>query len=385
MPKPSLKRSGYLPSLDGWRAVAILGVLFVHEPALHVGGRSLLSLQRFGSLGVVLFFAISGSLISGRILEEESLTGRFHLKLFYIRRLFRIQPCMWAYLLVIAILVLAGVLHEAWSHWFGALFLYENFLYHEAFWNEKIGYFTGHFWTLAVEEHFYLLISLGLFFIRRRRILIFGLLLLTIKLVQVVLQHHTPDPLLRRTYWQIHILLWPAWSAMLLREPSVRSWAVRWLKPWLVFAFTAAGALFAFQHSAGLVDQLLAYSFTLWVIATMLHPESLSTRILEWRPLRFLGRLSYSIYVWHPLFYSVNSPVHLSSHWLSVLSERPWKYIATLCAALLSYFLVEKPMIRLGHRLAPPATEGRGDLQNPSASTRDAAVAGNVAQSGIAS
>lgn len=117
MPKPLQKRSGYLASLDGWRALAIIGVLFVHESPISIAGYSLSKWQRLGSLGVVLFFAISGILISGRILEEESLTGRFHLKLFYIRRLFRIQPCMWAYLLVIAILVLLGVLHEAWSHY----------------------------------------------------------------------------------------------------------------------------------------------------------------------------------------------------------------------------------------------------------------------------
>ena len=378
MPRTLPKRSGYLASLDGWRAVAILGVLFIHEPPLVIGRYSLGQIQRFGSLGVVLFFAISGILIAGRILEEESLTGRFHLKLFYIRRLFRIQPCMWAYLLVIAVLMLAGILHEAWSHWLGALFLYENFLYHEADWNERIGYFTGHFWTLAVEEHFYLLISLALFFIRRRRVLIFGLLLLGVKVAQTVLQHHTPDPLLRRTYWQIHILLWPAWAAMLLREPAVRTWAIRWLKPWLVLGVTLTGALLATSRSPGIALQLLGYSFTLWVISTMLHPESLTTRVLEWHPLRFLGRLSYSIYVWQVLFYSKNSPAQVDSHLLLILSERPWKYVATACAALLSYYLIEKPMIRLGHRLAPPVTEGRGDLQASALPVGKAVVAGTA-------
>jgi len=124
--------------------------------------------------------------------------------------------------------------------------------------------------------------------------------------------------------------------------------------------------------------QLLGYSFTLWVISTMLHPESLTTRVLEWHPLRFLGRLSYSLYVWQVLFYSKNSPAQVDSHLLLTLSERPWKYVATACAALLSYYLIEKPMIRLGNRLAPPATEGRGDLQVSAMPAGEAAVAGTA-------
>jgi peptidoglycan/LPS O-acetylase OafA/YrhL len=119
--------------------------------------------------------------------------------------------------------------------------------------------------------------------------------------------------------------------------------------------------------------ELLFYAFQFWVVATMLHPRSLTTRLLEWEPLRFIGRLSYSIYLWHALFIVGRLPqVALNAHGLLFLTGRPWRYLATAACALASYYWVERPMIRLGHKLAPPATPGHLDLQaatNPVLST----------------
>src|ERR1700731_4331889 len=93
------RKSGYIPSLDGWRAIAILGVMWVHDDAkVSIAGHSLVDYQYIGGYGGSLFFAISGILITTRILEEESLCGFFDIKKFYIRRIFRIQPAAWAYL-----------------------------------------------------------------------------------------------------------------------------------------------------------------------------------------------------------------------------------------------------------------------------------------------
>lgn len=362
MPSPPRERPGYLPSLDGWRAIAILGVLGIHDVPIVIGGHSLQWLQDYGGEGVMLFFAISGLLICSRIFEEEALTGRFHLKSFYVRRVFRIQPAALAYLAVIGGLTLCGVLHEHWKYWLGALFLYQNFLYHPGAADGLHGFFTGHFWTLAVEEHFYLLISLVLFFCKRRRIAILVGMLLAVKIGHKIGMHYTSEPLIRRTYWQIQMLLFPSLAALLLREPKVRAAAVRWLRPWPVLLVTAALVAGAQMYAPPKVSTILMYSFTFLVVATMLHPKSWSTRGLEWRPLRFLGRISYSIYLWHVLFYSAKDGAPVSSHVLLVLSERPWKYVCTLVVAVASYYLIEKPLVRMGHRLAPPATAGHKDL-----------------------
>ena len=215
-----------------------------------------------------------------------------------------------------------------------------------------------------MEEHFYLLVSLGLFFLKRRRLAIFGSALVLIKLAQIVAVHHIPDAELRRTYWQIHMLLWPSVAAIALRKPLARAWVIRWLHPEWLLPATVTGIVLLWEHSPGKSISLLEYSFTLWVISTMLHPQSWATRVLEWTPLRFLGRISYSVYLWHVIFFLRRDLPSVPSHALWVLSGRPWKYIATLVVATASYYLIEKPMVRLGHNLAPPATAGHKDLND---------------------
>jgi peptidoglycan/LPS O-acetylase OafA/YrhL len=385
----SRRVSGYLPSLDGWRAFAILGVLMTHDLPWRFGHHTTASFKGYGGYGVYLFFAISGILICTRILEEESLVGKFHLKSFYIRRVLRIQPASFVYLAVIALFIVAGIVHESWHYWRGALFFYANFLYRASD-NTGTGAFTGHFWTLSVEEHFYILLSLLLFFFRKHRIKIFASLILIIWGVQIVARRHglfVADTSSRRTNWVILYLLTPALLALLLHLPNVKAMAIRFLSPWVAYLATLGlmladrlrvynGVGFWSINILSSQGNYLFFGFSLWVIATMLHPRSLSTRFLELRPLKWIGRLSYSLYLWHVFFFvPVYSEVRITAAPVLFLSERPWKYIASFAAAILSYYLIEKPFIRLGHRLAPPATPGHKDLEieaidNESASSK---------------
>ena len=149
--------SGYLPSLDGWRALAVLGVMMAHDRSWNLFGYSSSHYKDIGGNGVYVFFAISGLLITSRILEEEQLSGRFDIRRFYIRRLFRIQPAAFAYLAAVALLMALGFarqfgVRETALSWVSALLLFTNYLYHPG----EVSTLTGHFWTLAVEEHFYI-------------------------------------------------------------------------------------------------------------------------------------------------------------------------------------------------------------------------------------
>ncbi len=382
----SRTKSGYLPSLDGWRCLAIVGVMLAHDSRRMIGHWYSGYYQGMGGYGVELFFAISGVLISWRILEDEKRTGRFSLKSFYIRRFFRIQPLQWVYLGVVALLMSLHLIAGKWKYWLGALFLYENFLWHNLDRAHIVpaSYVVGHFWTLAVEEHFYLLISLFFFVVKRGRIAVLGGLLVLLLLVQSWATEHghfSVDVSDRRTYWIVQYLLFAAWAAMLLRQPVVMEAARRWFRPWVAFLVTlvamCAHHLIVYgPHGLkihwllGMDAGMLFYGFTGWVIASMLHPESWTTKFLELRPLRYLGRISYSIYLWHVFLFGGGAPERCSLHWLTLSNQ--WtisRYGLSIALASLSYQFIEKPMIRLGHRLAPPATPGHRDLAGDAGQT----------------
>ncbi|HLI77406.1 MAG TPA: hypothetical protein VKV02_10715, partial [Acidobacteriaceae bacterium] len=109
--------------------------------------------------------------------------------------------------------------------------------------------------------------------------------------------------------------------------------------------------------------EVFFYTCGFWIVATVLHPRSWTTRFLEVKVLRYVGRLSYSLYLWHILFFITSDPVtRVTNPALLFLASRPSRYLATAAVALLSYYWIEKPLIRLGHRLAPPATPGHADL-----------------------
>ena len=374
--KRSRHRSGYIAGLDGWRAVAIVAVLMSHDLPWALFGFSNADWRVYGGWGVWLFFAISGYLVCGRILADEASAGRFRIGDFYLRRFFRIQPAALVYLAAIALLSVLKIAPQRVSSLLGALFLYQNYLFHYAD-TSGAWFLTGHFWTLAVEEHFYLVLSVLLLLFRRYRIAVFsaaiGVILLWDK-VGPKLVSYNPYNSPRYTEFNLQYLLLAATFALVLRREAVRLVLTRLLRPWGAFAATAFGLFFLTvvhgrgHHSAQAYlfghAMVWYYTFPLWVVATSLHPKSWTTRFLELPPLKFVGRLSYSIYLWHALFFVGATPaIHVRAHWLLLLCERPWRYVATAVAACLSFYLVERPLQRLGHKLAPPATPGHRDLR----------------------
>jgi peptidoglycan/LPS O-acetylase OafA/YrhL len=360
-------RSGYIPTLDGWRAIAIIAVIAFHDNLYHLGRFRDNWLHTHGGWGVDLFFAISGFLICSRLLDEEIKNGFISVKNFYIRRAFRILPPMLAYLIVIAVLGICHVIHVGRNAWIASLLFvtnYYNVIRHETAWS----LFTNHFWSLSVEEHFYLLLPalLVLFPKTRKMVLaIVTLLFILWSFAHIVLAVHSEwyNYSLERTDVKIAELLFPAFLAVVIRHTAIRTAFVRWLNPWFVCPF-----ILALQHMLHWVSphvnvntELVLLSFPFLIISTSLHPENAISRALEFAPLRAIGRISYSLYLWQQLFFIRDYPL---SNWppLHLFQQRPWNILASIVMAVGSYFLLEKPMIRLGHRFAPPATPGHRDL-----------------------
>ena len=382
--KPS-HSSGYIPSLDGWRAIAILAVLMDHDAAWSLHGHSNEAWHEYGGWGVFLFFVISGFLVCGRMLADEKRYGQLRLKSFYIRRICRIQPPAVAYLALISLLVACGVSHEQWSRIGGALAGMQNLQFRTADELDPTGsrWLTGHFWTLAIEEQFYILLSLLLVTTRRYRARLIGFLIALLLVGNRLAIHFGHTNLMRNprsTEFMVQYLLIAALMAVLVQRPGVKAFAVKHLQPWKVFAATAVAKvcwfMFAPLHAEDATHlyawilfpgTLYFYAFNFWVLATAYHPESWTTRFLEWRPLRFIGGISYALYLWHALFFIGRAPrVGFQSSWLRILTERPWRYVATFAVAVLSTYTLELFFRRLGHRLAPPATPGHVALEIPS-------------------
>jgi peptidoglycan/LPS O-acetylase OafA/YrhL len=351
-PHPSSsKRGSYLPSLDGWRAIAILWVLEGHSAFWKCGPFSNGWLRATDSRGVQLFFALSGFLICTRLLREEARTGSISLKSFYTRRVFRIQPAALTYLVVVVLLSVCGMIPRFWSAIAGAALMVRNI------WPVALrpGYwYTAHFWSLAVEEHFYLLLPGFLVLFRRSRL---ALLLGTVVALQIWQMIVLSTPRLQHgMIWQVAqrsdmamggILLGSAFAVALTHERLMR-YAVSVLRPWVALLYTAFVFVEVQRHHSTVAQMSITTVYPLLIIATVLHPDTVTGRLLELAPARFLGRISYSVYLWQQLF--SNGQETPSTH--SLYSHVLLCWCATFCCAIASYYLIETPLIRIGHKIA---------------------------------
>ena len=139
---------------------------------------------------------------------------------------------------------------------------------------------------------------------------------------------------------------------MFFAVPRVRDFVTKWLSPWLWLSICAALVAVAFtEPPLGLT--LMAFLMPWAIVGTIVRPESLPARLLEWSWLTWIGRLSYSLYLWQqvtisPLWARVGL-VSPKSFWLWQVAL---SFSAAFGCAIGSYYLVERPLVRWGHRLA---------------------------------
>jgi|SRR5579859_444767 len=356
------KPSGYIPTLDGWRALSITLVILHHSQIqwnVPILGRLLQSLARLGEVGVELFFAISGLLICSRLLDEESRAGHINIKAFYLRRVFRILPPAIFYLLVIAILGAFHVIPVFPSDWFASLFFFRNYAMMLEYLNHSplpLHWYTGHFWSLSMEEHFYLVLPAVLVVFRRTRRWVLAGMAISIALWRMVLTHlvHRDYQFNFRTDTHVDALLIPAMFALAF-YPLTRSEAARKYMPAWSFPMFAAMEFILLNAKVPCFFTLQAIVLPLLILSTVLHPHTTEGRILETRLLRWIGWISYSLYLWQQLFFGVNFAG--SPPGLALLRQQPINLLALLLCATFSYYAIEKPFIRLGHKLASAALQ----------------------------
>jgi peptidoglycan/LPS O-acetylase OafA/YrhL len=358
---------GRVPSLDGWRAVAIALVLVSHmsfASQFPDGRLGWLDWVFDGGLGVRIFFVLSGFLITLLLLREVEKTGTASLKRFYLRRVLRIFPVYFAYLIVLAALTAAGLYADSASSWIGCLTFTRNML-------GRGRSATVHFWSLAVEEQFYVIWPILLCRLRlwRRSGLFVGTLLVPIAFCPIARGFFASDELGATLSGR---LLGP--RSILLFADSL---AVGCLGAWMAWKIPRGGRWNGL-HSLGLAACLaviiggrwaevaawgnaaaaIVPAVQAWAILGCLwlgsSARSPGYGFLNSKPWVTLGVLSYSIYVWHFLFLS---------HFMGPRFERSFLYdwriwiLPAVAVSALSYHFLELPMTGLRRRLHGARTQ----------------------------
>jgi peptidoglycan/LPS O-acetylase OafA/YrhL len=327
----------YLPTLDGWRAVAIVAVLCCHA------GWPNASLAPYGAMGVSVFFALSGFLITRRLMEER----RIDLAAFYRRRAFRILPPIVVYLALMALLGLGLRLipmdpGQLWA----SLFFYRNYLTAPV----SQGWYTGHFWSLAVEEHFYLMWPALLLLVGLRRARwVAPALALAVAVWRVADSHYDWigqwNPALRgsvaRTDYRLDILLFGCALALVWDDARVRAFFQRIGGTALAVSAVVAAVCCQVWTPPGYLT-MAAVLMALLPAATVAKPGSWAGRFLELPLLAWVGRMSYSLYIWQQLF--------LPPRAVAMWQRTPWNLAVLFLCAAASYYVVERPAMALGRR-----------------------------------
>jgi peptidoglycan/LPS O-acetylase OafA/YrhL len=341
----------YMKQLDGLRAFAVVFTMITHYTLLT---GSWLGYIPFGQMGVRLFFVLSGFLITGILLRtrSEDYLGEA-LRIFYCRRFLRIFPVYYVTLLVTALVNIRPVRQTFFWH-----FAYLSNFY--LAWKNLPGSPVSHFWSLAVEEQFYLIWPGLMLFLPRRHLL------------KVIIAAVCIGPLTRFIGPLIHFnaagigpfaffdtlgmgaILAYLWDRDLGNPAAARQ--LSRISLWIGFpAYIALLVVQYFKPSwLGFdvwSDLALAFLFT-WVVSRAAYSFSGPVgALLEWKPINYLGKISYGVYVLHAfmpvvLFYvlrwthfSINNQL---THFL-VLSAM------SIAAASVSWYFLERPINNLKH------------------------------------
>jgi peptidoglycan/LPS O-acetylase OafA/YrhL len=325
-----------IPSLDGMRAIAVIFVCLSHV----LGGPA--TALDVGNVAVRVFFVLSGFLITTLLLNEWDQRRTINLGRFYFRRALRIFPAYYAYLAAIA---LAGSL--GWIELHRGDLLY-GVTYTMNYHVPAASTFVQHAWSLAVEEQFYLLWPALLVFLGRRRGLQLAVLYICLApLVRVVVHESLPDLLKGTIRYRFETVADALAMGCVLAGYRERLWEIPWYRRLISsgwFWLFPVGALAISAIPSNALRAVVGISILNIAIAatldrTMRIPTDMVGRVLNTRPARAIGVLSYSIYLWQQPF--------LATHQAVWWTRFPTRIVLLMAAALASYLLIERPFLAL--------------------------------------
>ncbi len=340
------KSTSRIPSLDGIRAVSIALVMISHYGRDSGHGDPF----ELGSLGVRIFFVISGFLITGLLLQEMEQEGHIHLLRFYFRRTLRIFPAFYFYLACILLLASRGLAELSFRQALPALTYTSNY-------DMPSLWLIVHTWSLATEEQFYLIWPAALMLSGRRR----GLaVLLGLLIIAPVSSHFLSHRLGHEVPAFFNSPIGIGCLLSLIRPSLHRNRLYRrWIHSHfgLVLPFVVLATNSTALRRGGLADTALSLVLNLSIALSLdwavVNHDGFIGRILNLGSVTYIGLLSYSLYLWQEPFLSLNEgSFYLSGHWKS-LTNAFARIAAIAICTMVSYYFVERPMLRLRSWVEP--------------------------------
>jgi len=359
-PPPFPPRSfGKVPGFDGLRAIALL-IIFVAHMNVILPIPTLLVIPG-ATVSLDAFFVLSGFLITSLLLREQFKEGRIGIGPFYRRRVIRLLPALY-------IVVLATALFAYFSHqWlktevpsiFSVVFYYANYYSASATGplSPRLASGFQHLWSLSFEEQFYLLwpwVTIVLLTIRTRLrtvVIVLTSLIAIIAVHRFVSYHQTHAwwSLIYRTDTRADSIMWGSLLAhiwMRGKEPKRGVRVAGWVAVGVLLGtltFTTENGQFVFDGGFLLIDASCAV-----LLLAILDGRWGARHFFEMKPLVALGLVSYAFYLWHlPVFFAIR---YFDPHWSDAVRVIV-AVIVTLVLTLLSWFLIERPLMRWSRKL----------------------------------
>lgn len=364
-------RMGRILGLDGIRAYAVLMVVVTHMHLfieLNNSGSPYYSLVR-GIIGVQIFFVLSGLLITNLLILEHKNNGRISIKNFIIRRGLRIFPVFYLFIFVLFITGLFIETNTSLKQLFFASIYWFNHLP-----RSEYNILLGHTWSLAVEEHFYLIWPPILIFMYRLKFSINSkilILILAIYSLQILQDSLYSNEELVSNY---NLNGWTSSAAIYLLTGCIgglmlhSDWWER-VKQRNTFSYFLAlvfisGFFINFWYEQ--VDNVEKYfrlfgilAGILWVI---INQKSFITKFLELKPIAYIGQVSYGIYLWQGFFIATGPGRWNGQEWppevgVGINSLTGTGFILLCVTVPISYHLFEIKFLRLKERFRPNVEE----------------------------
>ena len=361
-------KSKYLPSIDSLRALAVLAVIIYHVDVNYLPG---------GFLGVDLFFVLSGYLISSLIIKEYKKTGSLNLYNFYIRRARRLLPAVYFMITVVLVVMVMfnGVLLKK-SH-LDAIF---GYIYSSNWWYifHKLDYFDSfgsqspfkHLWSLAIEEQFYMIFPLLFLLINRKKkdkdgfyklnrnflYVILGVILVSLIAHIILFDINNISRIYFGTDTRAFSLLVGAVGAILypMDKLNTKITPQENLLYSVVSLISIAALITIMIYTSEYNTWLYRGGFLLVAILGIIiiissgKQHTVMAKLLSFKPVVFIGKISYSLYLWHFPVLVLTTPVSeigKPNIFFVVL-----RVILTFILAIISYALVETPIRKLGFK-----------------------------------